>query len=484
MQRYLLIFISIFAAYSTLFSTTLEVGNGKEYATLPPALNVVQPGDTIVVFEGTYNGGIFKSDLKGTAANWIVLQAAPGENVIFNGGSNAMQLSSAAYLVIDGFTFQGQTGNGLNLDDGATLITPAHHLIIQNCTFLALNATGNNDQMKMSGVDTFTVRNCKFYNGSEGGSSIDMVGCHVGNFTENYFENAGSNCIQNKGGTSNIFIQRNYFNNGGQRAINIGGSTGLQFFRPPGALYEAKQIYVHSNVFVGSTAPIAYVGAVDCEVVNNTIINPTRWAIRILQENTEPGFLPCGNNKFINNIVYFTTTGQPAINIGGNTEAETFQFSHNLWFNPENPQFTPNTPVTEAGRKNENPQFLDSMGRIGVESPAAKGGFPVNLPNVDFSGNGYWKIEHPYGAHQPPHHLSVAEEKELGLCFPNPTNSSISITSTELMNEQIEIYAITGEKVFTTIANNDISISIHHLPNGVYAIRTMNGTLIGRFVKY
>ncbi len=484
MKTILTTIVSSIILLSQAFSTTLEVGAGKQYSTIPQALNVVQPGDTVVVYAGTYSGGIFKENLKGTADKWIVLKTAPGEEVIINGGSNAMQLSSFAFLLIDGFTIQGQTANGLNLDDGGSLITPSHHLILQNCTFLGLNATGNNDQLKMSGIDTFTVTKCKFYNGAAGGSSIDMVGCHVGNFVENYFENAGSNCIQNKGGTSNIFIQRNYMNRGGERALNIGGSTGLQFFRPPGALYEAKQIYVHSNVFVGSTGPISFVGAVDCEVVNNTIINPTRWAIRILQENNEPGFVQCSNNKFINNIVYFTPTGQPAINIGGNTLPETFQFSHNLWYNPQNAQWTPNTPVNEPSRKLADPLFLDSMGRIDGNSPAASGGFQVNLPNTDFSGTPFWKIEHPIGAHQPPHHLSVKEERELGLCYPNPTNATLTIESLHLQDEYVEIFSITGEKVFAINVKSGSTISVNHLTNGVYTLRNKEGKLLSRFVKY
>jgi len=469
---------------STTVSSTLEVGSGKQFTTITQALNVVQPGDTVVVYTGTYNGGIFKENLKGTADKWIVLMAAPDEEVIINGGSNAMQLSSFAYLLIDGFTIEGQTGNGLNLDDGATLTTPSHHLILQNCTFLGLNANGNNDQLKMSGVDTFTVTKCKFFNGSPGGSSIDMVGCHIGNFVENYFEDAGSNCIQNKGGTSNIFIQRNYMNRGGERALNIGGSTGLQFFRPPGALYEAKQIYVFSNVFIGSTAPIAFVGAVDCEVVNNTFINPTRWAMRILQETTEQGFLPCGNNKFINNIVYFTPTGQPAINIGSNTAPETFQFSHNLWYNPQNAQWLPNTPVNETGRKVSDPLFIDSMGRIQNNSPAANGGFAVNLPGRDFSNIPFTKTDHPIGAHNPPSLTTISDERELGLCFPNPTNSSLTILSEYLQEEYIEFFSVSGEKVFSINVKSGSTISVNHLSNGVYSIKNKEGKLLSRFVKY
>jgi len=38
--------------------------------------------------------------------------------------------------------------------------------------------------------------------------------------------------VQAKGGTSEVVIQACTFLGAGQRAINVGGSTGLEFFRP------------------------------------------------------------------------------------------------------------------------------------------------------------------------------------------------------------------------------------------------------------
>ena len=85
-----------------------------------------------------------------------------------------------------------------------------------------------------------------------GGSGIDMVGCHHGIIKGNYFENMGSNSIQAKGGTQHITIEGNFFRNGGQRPLNLGGSTGLPFFRPIDATFEAADIKVFSNIIVGS----------------------------------------------------------------------------------------------------------------------------------------------------------------------------------------------------------------------------------------
>ncbi len=469
-------------SFTFSFSSTLEVGQGKQFATLQVALDSALPGDSIVMFAGVYTGGTFKADLHGLPDKWTVIRAADSEEVIIRGGTSAMQLSDARYLVIEGLTFDAQTGNGINLDDGGTIETPAHHIIIQYCTWLSMNAIGNNDELKMSGVDTFYVRFCNFLNGSQGGSCIDMVGCHVGNFNNNYFDNAGSNCIQAKGGTSNIFIQRNLFLRGGERALNIGGSTGLQFFRPLGALYEAKSIYVFSNVFNGSTAPIAFVGAIDCEVINNTFINPTRWVVRILQETTEPGFLPCGNNKFINNVVVMPTTGQPAINIGGNTAPETFEFSHNIWYNPDNPLWVPNTPTVEINAKLVNPQLTDSLGNITSISPASRGGANVNNPMHDFSFTPFNKLDHPIGAHNWTIGLTVSEVLPSPSISPNPAVSSINIHSNSYIGE-ITINNVNGQTFWNGTVEYSKTISIDNLTNGFYIIRKASGEFIGTFIK-
>lgn len=382
---------------------TLEVGAGKQYARLQQAAVAAVAGDTILLREGVYSGGDAISNLQGTETAWIVIRAADGEKPIFRGGSYAFQMSDAAYVRIEGLTFEQQTGNGVNIDDAGTFDTPAHHIVIQHCEWRSMDAAGNNDELKMSGVDNFEVRHCRFLNGSTGGSLIDMVGCHNGTIAENHFENGGSNCIQAKGGTSYILIEANKFVNGGERAVNIGGSTGLEFFRPQGVKYEAAGIDVYSNIFVGSTAPIAFVGAVDCFVRNNTIHRPGRWAVRILQETVGNGFLPCGDNVFSENIIVFSSV-QPAVNLGSNTAPQTFLFSHNLWFHPDNAGWFPNTPNPEPARIVANPLFVDTLGfQLSPESPAIGAGSAITAPARDF----YRKEFAPNSMIVPPRQRSV-----------------------------------------------------------------------------
>lgn len=323
MRTYLLNIV-LCCSFPIIHAETLNVGTGYPYPTLSDAIAVVEPGDLILVHEGTYPGGLYFENVQGTSDNWIFIQAAEGETVTFDGGNNAWQFTDAAYLHISGFIFAHQAGNGLNFDDGGSYETPAHHVIFEACIFRDMNASGNNDLLKLSGLDDFEVRGCIFLNGAEGGSGIDMVGCHDGIITGCFFENMGSNAIQAKGGTRNVRIEANFFKNAGQRSLNLGGSTGLQFFRPLDAEYEAADLKVYSNVFVGSTAPIAYVGCINTEVINNTIYLPDNWVLRILQETVDTSrFFPCGNNSFINNLIYIDNSVNVVCNIGPNTAPET-----------------------------------------------------------------------------------------------------------------------------------------------------------------
>jgi hypothetical protein len=142
-----------------------------------------------------------------------------------------------------------------------------------------------------------------------------------------------ANAVQLKGGTEDILVQTSLFKNAGERAINLGGSTGLQFFRPKVGHYEAKNITVAGNRFVGSAAPIAWVTADGGYVHHNTIVCPENWILRILQETKDTRFRPCHDGVFEKNLVIYDSRIRDFVNIGPGTAPETFVFSHNAWYN-------------------------------------------------------------------------------------------------------------------------------------------------------
>lgn len=470
-------FILIFTAWrGTIPAQTLHVGSGQSYSNLSAAVAAVQPGDTILIHAGTYSGGLFFANLQGQPGQWITIKNAPGDNPVFEGGNNAIQLSDPAWLLIRGLTFQHQTGNGFNLDDGGTYDTPAHHVVFDSCVFQDISATGNNDLLKLSGLDSFEVRNCRFLNGSAGGSGVDMVGCHYGVFENNYWENQGSNSIQAKGGTAWIRIQRNFFRNGGQRTLNLGGSTGLSFFRPDTAHYEAAYLQVFSNVFVGSWAPVAYVGSVHVEVVNNTFYKPENWVIRILQETVDSDrFLECGDNSFINNIIYLDHNLGTETNIGPNTRPETFLFSHNLWYNSALPNWSgPDIPTPDPDLiLNADPLFAgadaDDFSLL-PGSPAIGSGLAVAAPELDFEGD-YFLTPRSRGAVESGT-VGTQEVTEVLEVYPNPFSDELFIGTPSAgapAGLHFSLYDTQGRRVFQgKPAGNRLRLPV--LPAGIYIL--------------
>ncbi|MFT5129602.1 MAG: hypothetical protein ACI8W8_003227 [Rhodothermales bacterium] len=163
-----------------------------------------------------------------------------------------------------------------------------------------------------------------------------MVGCHDGIIEncqfvgESRFSQASG--IQAKGGSEIIVIRQNSFKNAGQRAVNLGGSTGLQYFRPALRDYEAKAIVVEGNHFVGSLAPVVFATSINCQVRQNTIINPDKWVLRILQEQPTDTFKPCQRGVFEANLIVYDRRVRTLVNIGSGTLPDTFAFRKNAWF--------------------------------------------------------------------------------------------------------------------------------------------------------
>lgn len=468
--------------HTFILAQSLHVGPGQPYSNLSAAADDAAPGDSIIIHQGTYGGGIFINELQGAPGEKIVITTAPGAEVIFEGGTNAWQFTDAAYLHIQGLIFQHQTGNGLNFDDGGSYETPAHHVIFENCVFRDMDASGNNDLLKLSGLDDFEIRNCTFINGAQGGSGIDLVGCHNGIITGNHFENLGSNSIQAKGGTSEILIEKNLFKNGGARAVNLGGSTGLQFFRPIDAPYESAHLKVYSNIFIGSQAPVAYVGTVNTEVVNNTIYLPEKWVLRILQETVDPSrFAPCGQNSFINNIIYMDDRVSVECNIGPNTAPETFTFSNNLWYQSDNTNWDgPELPTEDTDQIiNEDPEFVSAASEdfdLLTVSPAIGQGLDVDQPSLDYSGEPFASFR-SIGAHEGGVATGTVEDsKDFNLkIYPNPSKGNFRIEGVDVEGK-IRITGFDGKLLFEKHITTSGEIETHTTP-GMYLVQlvTENG---------
>lgn len=349
------------------------------------AVAAAKPGTHILLEPGEYTGGLYFANVHGAPGKNIVIGATtPSNPPRLVGGVNAIHFSDASHLEVRDLHLMRTEGNGLNMDDGGTYDTPSHHITLRNLRISDL-PKGNLDGIKLSGVDDFRVENCVVERW--GGSGIDMVGCHRGEITGCTFQEGGDNGVQCKGGSSNINVVACRFKDPGGRGVNVGGSTGIPFFRPPvdkmppDRRYEAKDIRVEGCTFVGSDGPVTFVGVDGAHVRFNTIYHPKRWAIRILQETRSPDFLSCRNGVFEDNLVVFRSDNWSAsgVNIGSGTSPETFRFARNFWYcsdRPGNSRPTLPTPETDGiiGRDPllNNPETGDFKVRPG--SPALKQG--------------------------------------------------------------------------------------------------------------
>lgn len=386
-------------------ATTGDDGNDgsaeNPVASIERGIQLATPGTAVRIHEGTYAGGAYVSGVAGEADAPIWVGGVPGEaRPIIEGGGEALHLSAPRYVVLHDLEIAGQESNGINVDDGEDLANEdaARHLVFRNLYIHDIGTGGNQDCLKLSGVNDHFVLDSRFERCGEGGSAIDHVGCHRGLLARNVIEDVGGSGIQSKGGSFDIEMRGNLFLSAGQRPTNLGGSTGFEFFRPPLSdsepNSEARNIRAIANVFVGGVAAANFVGCVDCLAANNTIIDPERWVVRILQETVSDGsyeFLPASGGRFINNlVVYSRGVLSTHVNVGEGTDASSFVFANNLWYASDSPgESAPDLPVVESdGVVGDDPGLSDDYS-IAEGSPAAGAGVALDELGADFAGECY-----------------------------------------------------------------------------------------------
>ncbi len=326
-----------------------EVVEVKDAAELRTALAAARGGDVIRIAGGDYPGGHFVSGVRG-----LTVEAADPENPPhFKGSAQAFHFSRCPDLKLRHLRVSGQTANGINLDDGGPENERVTGIVLENLHVSDIGPSGNHDGIKCSGLADLVIRDCTIE--GWGGQAIDLVGCHrvrisgcrfVGK--PGFSQHTGP---QAKGGSEEVTIENCTFVDAGMRPIQAGGSTGTDYFCPPGAKYEARRIFVRGNRIEGGDCACAFTGVDGAEFTGNTIIRPRRWIFRILTENDAEGFPPARNVVVsANTIVFRRDEISSVINIGAGTAPETFRFSGNRWYAEDAPDRSrPDLPVEETG---------------------------------------------------------------------------------------------------------------------------------------
>ena len=318
---------------------TFRVEPGTNWSHLRPG-----PGDIIELLPGRHNPASL-SGLTGTEEAPIIIRGADPEDAsVIAAGNYGLHLQRPRWVVLHDFAVEGARQNGINIDDQdgrGTIGEPWEaHLLLRSIAVRDTGPTGNFDGIKLSGLRAVRVEHCTVE--GWGGSAIDMVGCHEVTITGSTFRGkdgySQSSGIQIKGGSTRVSIDHCRFESAGARAINLGGSTGLAYFRPPvpadakpGSWFEAEDVGVTHCVFTEGECAIAFVGSRRATITNCTIVNPARWPLRILQETRDPRFGPAQGPAIEHCIIVAESLRTP-VNIGDGTEPGSFRWGPNLWW--------------------------------------------------------------------------------------------------------------------------------------------------------
>lgn len=339
-------FLLLLAIASPAFSATIEVKSADD---LRPALKTLKSGDTLKIGPGDYPAGHYLSGI-----DRLTIEALdPEKPPHFKGGKEAWHFSRCANLTLRNLRVSGQSANGINLDDGGELDKPVDGIVLEGLVISDIGPNGNFDAIKCSGLRDLTIRDCGI--SGWGGQAIDFVGCRKALITgcrftgkPGFSQHTGP---QFKGGCEDVVIEKCRFKDAGQRPVQAGGSTGMDYFRPPGAKYEARRIIIRDNVIEGGMCAATFTGVDGAEFTGNTVKNPEKWIFRILQETKAEGFPPCRNVVISgNSFVFQRAKVREEINIGPDTAPESFRFENNRWFAEDKPEASkPKLPVVEKG---------------------------------------------------------------------------------------------------------------------------------------
>lgn len=153
---------------------SVEIFPGDSFEAAVEALN---PGETLIVHEGTYqDSGRLSIQVKGTPTAPVIIQKAPGEarplitRSVNASVQNTINIEGATYLTLSGLEIAGNGGDGVNMNSNPSYIT-LEDLDIHDVS------VGVNFR---SSMDHITVRNNHIHRIGEGGDTGEgmYVGCN------------------------------------------------------------------------------------------------------------------------------------------------------------------------------------------------------------------------------------------------------------------------------------------------------------------
>ena len=390
------------------------LSTGTAFLTLQQAANVTQPGDIVLVMNGTYTNSCTGCDVlnvatPGTANAWITYKAYPGQTpkISFNGWAGIFFSPTAAYIEVNGFTVLGNNYNvTLQQAQNQSTTTP-DPTFNGNC----ISADGR------AGTATVRPHHIRILNniiGACGGGGIGTAWSDYVTISGNTIYDSAWYSIYGASGIS-TWENWNYDNSTGYRMIITGNRLfGNQEQIP---VFSDGQITDGEAIIVDSTRNSAYQPSIGLPpytgrtlIANNVIYNNGSSAIEVFQSDHvdvvnnstfRDVFVPVLSGRgemFLNqtsdvnvvNNIFSSLTGQnPVDSVPGTTSS--IRLDYNLYFNGKIGGDVPSGPNDLFA----DPLYIDpaDANRLNVQltvsptSPAEGSGTPTLAPTTDFAGN-------------------------------------------------------------------------------------------------
>ena len=289
------------------------------WATLGHAAAVVNPGDTVHVLDGSYQG--FYLDRSGTAGKPITFEADGSAALITadNGTTpDGINVENAAHVVIDGFVVNDRTRAGIR-------VAASQFVTVRNCH------CGNNGRWGIfSGfADDLTIED------NETHHSIAEHGIYVSNsgdrpiirrnhVHDNFGNGIHMNGDESQGGDgliSNVLVERNVVHGNGAN-----GGSGINMDGVTSSVVRNNLLYDNHASGISLYRIDGATGSGGNVVVNNTVVMASdgRWCVNINTGST--------GNTIRNNILYNLHATHGAIAIDSSSRPG-FVSDHNAVIN-------------------------------------------------------------------------------------------------------------------------------------------------------
>ena len=364
--------------YGKAFATDYYVsGSGNDgnnglstdtaFRNIQTAADLTKPGDTVYVMNGLYTnlwptGDVVTVTHDGSPLAWITYKAYPGHSpkLQFNGW-NGFNLSSAAYIEINGFVIEGNNNNvtldyaksqANNLDNPLTAgngifanptgNTFSHHINILNNRVYNCGTQG----ISFAHSDYITIQNNILYKngwyGPGAGSGISLYQ------SRNFDKNTGYKMyVMNNisDGNSNYipFHSTESITDGNGIIIDDSKNTqGNSPFEP----YNGRTLVANNIVFNNGGSGIHSFYSEHVDIINNTAyMNSQSSAIN----NGEIYAMASADVNIMNNILYST----PGKRINNKWQDSNLTYDYNIYFN------STDIPVVGVHDLQTDPKFVN-----------------------------------------------------------------------------------------------------------------------------